>query len=206
MKTIKKYKLWIDEHSANSAVRSKEQELKKINSGLPTVLRFFDNELSDQEIRELKDYNSIVDKLRPQFPHPSAKDDVNFQLLGKEINGLKDASLILKFINEDYLIKNGKVEISPLWYDANIERFTTYTKNENEIEAYEYSIQLAELLQNGIKKGYISKEIKGGINKVMQFLYLNEDDSYTIQVGRLQQAGQRAEAIKIKADKLKKTA
>ena len=205
MSTKKKYRLSCDEYSANSTVREKKNEETKINAGLPIILRFFGTKLTDQEIREMKDYNSIVDRFRPKFPHPNAKDELNFELIGKDISGLMDASLILKLINEDYIIKGNQVEICPSWYDRNIERFTTYTKDENEIEAYEYAIQLAKLMQKGIKKGFISKEIKGGINKAMQFLYLNEDDSYNIQVGRLQQAGKRAEAIKIKADKLKET-
>lgn len=206
MSTKKKYKLSFDEHSANSNVRSKEAELKRINAGLPTILRFFDNELSDQEIKELKDYNGIVDKFKPQFPHPNAKDELNFELIGKDTSGLKDASLILKLINEDYLIKSGKVEICTKWYEKNIERFTKYTTSEAENQAFEYATQLAKLIEKGIKKGYISKEIKGGINKTIQLFRLNEDNSYEIQGGRLIQASQRAETIKLKANQLKETA
>lgn len=204
MTTKKKYKLILDEHEVRIHASLKELELKKINAGLPIVLRFFDNELSDQEIRELKDYNSIVDKFRPQFPHPNAKNELNFELIGKDTSGLKDASLILKLINDDYLIKSGKVEISPKWFDRNKEQFTTYTKNESEIEAFEYATQLAKLIEKGITKGYISKEIKGGINKSIQLFKLNEDSGFRIQGWRIIQAAQRAEAIKSKADQLNK--
>lgn len=199
----KKYKLSVNEDQVRKTVRKKEQEVKSINAKLLLILRFFDNDLTDQEIRELKNYNDIVDKFRPEFPYPSAKDSVNFELLGKDTRGLEDASKVLKLISDDYIIKDGKVSLKPEWYENNIERNTRYTQDEYEISVYEYGKKLGELLNTGLKAGYFDRSDIVNLNQGNLFCYLDfNSETYEMKV---QNFPNLANSAKRKALKLNKT-
>jgi hypothetical protein len=152
--------LWTDQPQIKEKLAERNLEQIKVKAAVDAISEF-DDSITEKEIISclVSGRNYLEGLIRRGSPYPKADVQVLLKLQGRNADRAFNALQAVKRNRvEEFEIKDGKVTIKAETIESINKICSYYTRNQKQNDAAKYSIELSDMINKGIEKGFIHSE------------------------------------------------
>lgn len=180
-------------NNSNLALHEKKKMARNLSERIMPVIRFLEEHSIN--IADVNNSRDIIEHFKKDFPYPKADVTTNMNLLGIDISGIANASLLAE-LKDGFYIEGNQVLVSEQWIKEEEESRVYYTRTEEENKAYKFATDLKKLVKKGFNQGFLTSDAIIHISMNNDLVYIEKDrderphsDEY--RYGGIRQAGER---------------